>query len=249
MIHQRIAAIIPARLDSKRLPGKMLLDSTGKPLIQHTYEAVKRCNNIDYVAVATGDKDIKDVVIGFGGNVISTDVECDSGTNRVAHAVRALSSGFTSIINVQGDEPEIDDRVINKLIMSSRNNHASVYTIATEITDKNEFMQPNVVKVVTQVSCGLAVYFSRSPIPYHRAGHDKVFGLRHVGVYMFDRVFLDNIINSKPTPLECAEVLEQVRWLENGQRIWVDVMPNVGYSIDTIDDYGRFVMRYSELHR
>ncbi|HDH04309.1 MAG TPA: 3-deoxy-manno-octulosonate cytidylyltransferase [Nitrospirae bacterium] len=162
----RVVAIIPARYNSTRFPGKPLASLKGKILVQHVYERALAATRVDYVAVATDDKRIFDAVAAFGGNAVMTAGSHKSGTDRVAEA-----AGHTEceiVINVQGDEPfirpEMIDDVVNLLYNDSR---ASIGTLAKKITDINEIMSPHVVKVVMDNE-GFALYFSRSPVPYYR---------------------------------------------------------------------------------
>jgi 3-deoxy-manno-octulosonate cytidylyltransferase (CMP-KDO synthetase) len=234
----KVAAIIPARLASSRLPRKLLLADTGRPLIQHTYEAVRGCTSIDLVAVATGDHEIKAVVEGFGGKVLLTDPDCPTGTERIRWATKQLPANFDYIINVQGDEPEIDQASLMALLACG---HAGIATLAAPLIDHTDFERPNVVKVVCDQN-NYALYFSRAAIPYNASGQDfHVLGLRHIGVYGFQRVILDKL----PTggTLERWEKLEQLSWLEAGQRILVAVVALSHAGIDTAVDYAAFVQR------
>jgi len=244
----KVAAIIPARLASSRLPGKLLLADTGKPLIQHTYEAVQDCPGIDLVAVATGDHQIRRAVEGFGGLVMLTDPDCPTGTERVRWAAKQLPASYSYVINVQGDEPEIDHSSLTALLARQ----AGITTLAAPIYDSADFERPSVVKVV----CGRdshALYFSRAPIPFNASGLDsspthRLLGLRHLGIYGFRRSVLDRLgpLNGT-TVLDRWERLEQLSWLEAGERILVTVVALSHPGIDVAADYAAFVRRYQQL--
>lgn len=249
-----VLAVIPARLASTRLPRKVLLNKTGKPLVQHVYEGAKACKLIDKVVVATDASEVADAVAAFGGEAVLTSPDCASGTDRVAEAARSYPQA-TLVINVQGDEPEMDPRPLTALVQGmSGNTAARMGTIATPWPHGVPVNEPGFVKVVTDQK-GFALYFSRSPLPFYR-DHPNLAAdatnddgspryLKHVGLYAFEPAFLQRYAKLLPTPLERAESLEQLRALENGERIAVFISEYRGYEVNTPADYEAFVSRYS----
>ena len=226
-------AIIPARYGSTRLPGKALIDIEGKPLIRRVYERVSGASLVSRVVVATDDPRIARAIISFGGEAVMTSPWHKSGTDRVAEA--ALKTGGEIIVNVQGDEPLIDPRLIDRVIEKIlEDEEISCSTAASPISDEAVYRDPNAVKVVLD-SKGRALYFSRSSIPFYR---DRGFGgaYLHVGIYCFRREFLSIYTSLEPTPLEQAEKLEQLRILEHGFSIGVVITDYVSIGVDTSED-------------
>jgi len=235
--------IIPARYASTRLPGKMLLDETGKPLIQHVVENTLKARSVQRVIVATDDERILKAVRSFGGDAVMTRADHASGSDRIAEAVESIDCDI--VLNVQGDEPNLEPAVMDEVVSAlDRDAEAVVATAAVPITSAEDFRDPNVVKVVLDGTGG-ALYFSRAPIPHAREGWDGVttFGHKHFGVYAYRRAFLLQYARMTPTPLEALEKLEQLRILENGGRIRVVVVHSDAHGIDTPRDYRRFVQR------
>ncbi len=237
--------VIPARFASERLPGKPLLSETGKPLIQHVYEQVRKARLPDEVVVATDDRRIYDAVRRFGGKVVMTSREHASGTDRVAEAVKGLPHAF--VINVQGDEPEIEPALIDRLARTLKEDRKADWVTAARPTRGSKALaEPSVVKVAVDRE-GYALYFSRSVIPYdrdrERARGIPARALVHVGVYGFRREALLRFSRTPPSTLERVERLEQLRALELGQRIRVLETRRASRSIDTPADYRRFVQR------
>ena len=233
----KTSIIIPARYASTRLPGKPLIKIGGKSIIQWVYEKAKQAKSADEVVVATDDKRIYDEVISFGGLVRMTSPNHKCGSDRIAEIV----SGDANIgiaVNVQGDEPMIDPESIDKAIDALKESDADISTLIRVIKDKEEITNPNVVKCVVSKS-GMAMYFSRSPIPYERnEGKSPVYA--HIGLYAYKSDSLLKMTKMEQTPLEMSESLEQLRALENGMRIKAVV---VGYSpvgIDTEEDVENF---------
>jgi 3-deoxy-manno-octulosonate cytidylyltransferase (CMP-KDO synthetase) len=239
----RTAIVIPARYASSRLPGKPLLRSTGKYLIQHVYERACRAK-ADAVVVATDDSRIEAAVRSFGGKVVMTRRDHASGTDRVAEAAANLDADV--IVNLQGDEPDIDPAAINRLpALLEQDPAAGVATLAVPITDRHGFAVPNCVKVVVDRN-GRALYFSRSPIPFVRDGEPDFAArpprfLQHVGIYGYRREYLMQLAALPSEPLEQLEKLEQLRVLAHGRPIQVGVVAHAGRGVDTFDDYQRFV--------
>lgn len=246
-------AVIPARFASTRLPGKPLLSDTGKPLIQHVVEAAKRAQSLRRVIVATDDDRIADAVRGFGGEVVMTRVDHPTGTDRVAEVAATIPTAGI-IVNVQGDEPEIDGASIDRLItLLNEDPEAPMATLATPIRDEAVYRDPSCVKVVAS-SRGRALYFSRSPIPCHRDGLPDLsdpkssVALLHLGIYAYRRDFLLSVGTLPRSPLESAEKLEQLRVLEAGLPIALGVVEEPSIGIDTPEDYRRFVDRWRNAH-
>ena len=241
--------VIPARLASTRLPRKLLLSETGKPLIQHTYEAAGRSRRATGICVAADHEEIAAAVRAFGGQVRMTSPTCASGTDRVAEIARQMPD-VEIFVNVQGDEPELSGEAIDQVIeLLEHDPQCVMATLATPIRSRRVLDDPACVKVVFD-SAGRALYFSRSPIPHARQWDDDlltaepaVFHL-HIGLYAYRREFLLRIADIPRTPLEKLESLEQLRVLESGQVIAVGVVAEPTIGIDTPDDYRAFVERF-----
>jgi len=242
--YMKVVGIIPARYSSTRLPGKPLLDATGKPLIQYVVENVRKARRIEAVYVATDDERIKQAVEEFGCEAIMTRPDHPSGTDRLAEAAQILNLDEDDVIvNVQCDEPEIDPNHIDLLVSLLINSDAPMATLAAPI-DERSANSPNNVKVVLSQS-GHALYFSRAKIPFDRDGKGAQY-LLHVGIYAYRKRFLDKITALEPTPLEQTEKLEQLRALENGFRIAVGVVDSASPGIDTMEDYENFIRRMQQ---
>ncbi|MBP87603.1 MAG: 3-deoxy-manno-octulosonate cytidylyltransferase [Planctomycetaceae bacterium] len=247
-LHSRI--VIPARLESTRLPRKLLLRETGKTLLQHTYESAAKAALPTGLCVAADHEEIAVEVRQFGGEVQLTDPNAASGTDRVAEVARSLDS-VDVIVNVQGDEPEIAGESIDLAIKLLEQNPAAVIsTLATPIRSREQFEDPACVKVVFDAA-GSALYFSRSPIPHAREWDDALIDAepphfyQHVGLYAYRREFLLQLAEMAPSSLENLERLEQLRVLEAGYRILVGVIDEPTVGIDTPEDYRAFVSRAS----
>ena len=241
-----VLALIPARYASSRLPGKPLVEIAGKPMIQHVYERVKRAGRIARVIVATDDSRIQQCVEGFGGEVVMTSTSHVSGTDRIAAAARDLG-GDSIVLNIQGDEPMVDPKMLDMLIGALDQTDAECATPVARITETRELFDPNVVKVVLRQDFA-PLYFSRSPIPCVRdhppeEWTDCAQFYRHVGVYAYRRNALARFVGAMTSPLESCEQLEQLRMLDLGMRlICVEVEYN-GHAVDTPED----VMRVESL--
>ncbi len=241
----KIAAIIPARYASTRLPGKPLLAETGRPLIRHVIEAVRTARRIDQVVVATDDERIAAAARDCGCRAELTREDHPSGTDRVAEVAHRMPE-VDIFVNVQGDEPEIAGASIDQLVTLLRDDQdAKMATLCTPIRDELTYRQSSCVKVVMSRN-RRALYFSRSPVPFHREGPPAagVWGWLHLGIYAYRRDFLFEFAAQSPSPLELAERLEQLRVLETGSPIAIDVVEEPSVGIDTPEDYARFVARF-----
>lgn len=245
-------AIIPARMASTRLPGKPLLADTGRPLIQHVVENARKATRLDRIVVATEDQAIIDAVQSFGGEAIMTG-EHPNGTSRIAEALTGLGADHDIIVNVQGDEPEIDPQVIDALVDGlAADADAPMATLCSRFAEDEDPTDPNIVKLVRDAH-GRAMYFSRSLIPFDRDAHlagakPQAASLwKHPGLYAYRRSFLLDVYPTlSPTPLEELEKLEQLRILEHGHRITVIEANAPEPGIDTPEQYAAFVKRYGE---
>ncbi|MDI6728426.1 MAG: 3-deoxy-manno-octulosonate cytidylyltransferase [Thermodesulfovibrionales bacterium] len=246
--------IIPSRYASSRFPGKPLCLLAGKPMIRHVYERAREARLVQDVFVATDNKLIYETVEGFGGKAIMTSEAHPSGTDRIAEAVEKLqATGYMLraadiIVNVQGDEPMIYPQMIDDVISLMDDERASMGTLAKRIEEEEEIFDPNIVKVVFNAE-GFALYFSRSPIPFHRdewkdLKHLTIHGSRlvvfkHIGIYAYRKDVLLSLSKLPSTRLEEIEKLEQLRALENGFRIKVKETEFETIGIDTPMDLER----------
>jgi 3-deoxy-manno-octulosonate cytidylyltransferase (CMP-KDO synthetase) len=245
-----VVAIIPARYGSTRLPGKPLARIGGKPMIQRVYESASKAQSLDRVLVATDDRRIEAVVRGFGGEVLMTSKHHASGTDRLAEVARKIKAHW--FVNVQGDLPFIHPDTITRVVRPMRRDRSiPMATVRTPIFDEAQWRDPNIVKVLTDRE-GFALYFSRSPIPYVRNGavdlngnkvargsKGRLWGYRHVGLYVYRRDFLLKFARLRPTPLEQIESLEQLRALAHGYRIFVAAAEEWSVEVDTPEDLVR----------
>lgn len=233
-----VIAVIPARWASTRFPGKPLALLRGKPLVQHVWERACRAGSVDRVIVATDDMRIARAASGFGAEVALTSPRHPTGTDRLAEVAAKLPSARI-ILNVQGDEPDIAPATIDRLARELRGNpRLGMATAANPVSDPEDVQNPNVVKVVTD-RAGRALYFSRGAIPFDRDGTGGVRYLRHQGIYAYRRRVLLDFVRWKPTPLEKAEKLEQLRALENGVQIGVITVKHASVGVDAPEDLAR----------
>ncbi|MBJ7259419.1 MAG: 3-deoxy-manno-octulosonate cytidylyltransferase [Chthoniobacterales bacterium] len=233
-----VTAIIPARWASTRFPGKPLVVLRGKPLVQHVWERASRAKLVDRVIVATDDMRIASAAFDFGAEVALTSSRHPTGTDRLAEVASGLKSA-PIILNVQGDEPDIAPSTIDRLVRALQDDPSlGMVTAANPISAPSDIGNPNVVKVVTDLS-GRALYFSRSLIPHHRDGSGGVGYLRHQGIYGYRRKVLLDFVKWKPTPLEKAEKLEQLRALEHGVSIGVIVVKRASVGVDVPADVAK----------
>ena len=240
-----VVGVIPARLASSRFPNKVLADQSGQPLIQHVWEAARRARSLARVVVAVDDERVRRAVVGFGGEAVMTRVDHPNGTSRLHEAAQLLGLPDDAIVvNVQGDEPDVDPAVIDAAVGLLRASPAPVATIASPFASGEDPANPNIVKVVLRRD-GTALYFSRSLIPHSRQGAThREAPLKHVGLYAYRAGFLRTYVALTPTPLEQTEMLEQLRIMEHGHAIAVAVRPVWSVGIDTPEQYAAFVARH-----
>lgn len=238
-------AVIPARYSSTRLPGKMILAETGKPLIQHTFESIASAKLVERVVVATDNEQVAAAVRAFGGEAILTGETCRTGSDRVAEAAASLGLADDDIVvNVQGDEPEMPGWCVDRAVELLQRGEAQIATLATPITPE-EAERPSFTKVLFAAD-GTAIYFSRAKIPHDRDGDAGVTYYLHHGIYAYRAGFLRTYASLPSTPAEQAEKLEQLRAIEHGYKIVVAVVDYRGARIDTPEEYAAFVERNSQ---
>lgn len=230
----KAVGIIPARWNSTRFPGKPLHPIAGKPLLKHVWERCIRAKSLDLVVIATDDMRIASAAFEWGAEIALTSPRHRTGTNRAAE-VASKTKQFAYVINVQGDEPLIDPRLIDKVVEKLQSDRkVGIVTAAHPFKDPADAFSSHQVKVVLDL-CGNALYFSRAPIPAPRTDGRSLF-LRHQGVYGFRRETLLQFVRWKPSPLERAESLEQLRALENGVKVHVLITAKGSPGIDTLAD-------------
>ncbi len=238
----KILAVIPARYDSTRFPGKPLADINGKPMIQHVYERVKESKLVDKVLVATDDERISDAVKFFGGKVVMTSKKHESGTDRICEVINSIKCDI--VVNVQGDEPGINPKDIDKAIKPLlKDKKINISTLAIRIANGIDLKDENKVKVVFDKN-NFALYFSRNYIPFDRDHINNVQKdnfYKHIGLYVYRRKFLLDLKKLKPSALEKLEKLEQLRFLDNGEKIKVIITDRESLSIDTPSDLKNFI--------
>ncbi|MCH2232788.1 MAG: 3-deoxy-manno-octulosonate cytidylyltransferase [Crocinitomicaceae bacterium] len=218
----KVLGIIPARYESSRFPGKPLIDLKGKTMIRRVYERASECSLISKVIVATDDQRIFDEVKSFGGEVMMTADTHRNGTERCGEVVNVLKE-FEVVINIQGDEPLIHPKQLERIISVFDQNEVKIATIARKIDNIEAIRNPNRVKVAMDKNQD-ALYFSRSPIPHvaqkpHEDWLASTLFYKHIGLYAWRRETLNELLKLSPTELEKSESLEQLRWLENGYKI------------------------------
>ena len=229
----KAVGIIPARWSSTRFPGKPLHLIAGKALLRRVCERCDKAKNLDSVIVATDDMRIAEAALNWGAEVALTSKKHCSGTDRVAEVARKAKE-FALIVNIQGDEPLIEPRLIDRIVERLRSDRAiQIVTAAHPFEYAADALSPHQVKVVADVA-GNALYFSRAPIPFHEK--NRSLFLRHQGIYGFRRNALLQFVKWKPAPLERAESLEQLRALENGVKVHVLITANGSPGIDTPAD-------------
>lgn len=240
----QILGIIPARYASTRFPGKPLVDIAGKSMIQRVYERAKKCAQLSEVIVATDDDRIFEHVQSFGGKAVMTSSNHQSGTDRCAE-VAEKHPEYDVIINIQGDEPYIDPEQISKLISCFDDASTQIATLIKKVSNEQELQNTNSPKVIINKNSE-AIYFSRSPLPHIRGEelqnwlqHFTYF--KHIGIYGYRADILKQITKLPVSPLEKAESLEQLRWVENGFKIKVAETEIETIAIDTPEDLKKLI--------
>ena len=237
----RILGIVPARYNSTRFPGKPLADINGKSMVQRVYEQSSLSKKLSKVMVATDDERIANHVRDFGGQLMMTSPQHQSGTDRCAEIIRNDSgSEWDVVINIQGDEPFIHPEQIDLLCSVFESRNASIGTLVKKISSPDELFNHNNVKVILNKR-GEAIYFSRSPVPYNRNFPEQEWlkystYYKHIGIYGYTSPTLLEIAGLPKTNLEVTESLEQLRWIENGYVIRAEVTSHESIAIDTPED-------------
>lgn len=238
----KILGIIPARYASTRFPGKPLTTIKGKSMIHRVYEQSLKSKFLSDVVVATDDQRIYDAVTAFGGKVMMTSSEHNSGTDRCCEIVEKIGDHYDAVVNIQGDEPFINPEQINQIAELISLRDSQIASLCKPIKDKEELFDNNVVKVVFNTNND-ALYFSRQTIPFLRkVDKDEQLWMesrtfyKHIGIYAYKTDVLKKIAKLEQSGLELAECLEQLRWIENSYKIKMGVTEYESYSIDTPQD-------------
>ncbi len=234
-----VVAVIPARYEATRLPGKPLADIAGRPMVEHVYRRAASARGVNAVVVATDDERIAAAVRSFGGIAAMTGAAHRTGTDRIAEVAASLSCEI--VLNVQGDEPLIEPEMIEAVIAPLvADPMLEMSTVCVAIADRSDYTNPNVVKVVRDRT-GRALYFSRSSIPHFRIPNpeSRIPVYKHIGLYGYHRTFLLKFATLPQTPLERAESLEQLRALEHGYRIHAVETQYDSIGVDTPEDLER----------
>ena len=235
----RTIGVIPARFKSTRFPGKVLALIDGKPMIEHVWRQASQCHELDDLLIACDHDDVRKAARSFGAKAIMTSPDHSSGSDRIAEAVGSLN--YEIVVNIQGDEPFIEPKVIDGLVLALKNDtKASVATVIKEIKADEEIVNPNVVKVVVDQD-HYALYFSRSVIPYNRnaARPSGMKYFKHLGLYAYRKDFLMSYRDLPKSMLEATEQLEQLRILEAGHKIKTIETDCESLAVDTPEDLAR----------
>lgn len=239
----KVIVVIPARLNSSRLPEKVILDICGKPMVQYVYELAMKAKNIHTVYIATDSEKVKKICESFTHNIIMTSSMHQSGTDRIAEAIKDIESKY--IINIQGDEPLLDSKLIDELANALKKDNLNMVSAMHKIENTTELKSINSVKVTIDKN-GDALYFSRSIIPNDRDNLKSILSLekiplqfnfyKHIGIYGYSKEFLLKYSLLNQTPLEVSEKLEQLRVLENGYKIRMIETDYRPVGVDTLED-------------
>ena len=238
--------VIPARFASTRFPGKVLAKIDGKPLIWHVWDKASRCRELDEVLVACDHDEVFKAVQGFKAQVVMTDPNHPSGSDRIAEAIKGLNVDI--VLNIQGDEPFIDARTIDALAVLLKDDPQTMMgTVIKEITNEADAQNPNVVKCVVDHE-GYALYFSRAAIPFLRADiPGGVKRYKHLGLYAYRKEFLMQFKDWPKSYLESIEALEQLRALEHGVKIKTTLTNYESIAVDTPQDLQKAIEWYAQL--
>jgi 3-deoxy-manno-octulosonate cytidylyltransferase (CMP-KDO synthetase) len=240
IIKMTIIGIIPARYASSRFPGKPLIDIGGKSMIRRVYEQAKKSGSLTDVIVATDDQRIEEHVKAFGGNVVMTSPSHQSGTDRCFEAIQKYNASADVVINIQGDEPFIHPEQIDLVASCFKREQVGIATLVKKITSDDELFNVNIPKVLLNKQME-AICFSRQTIPFIR-GKERSEWLasygfyKHIGIYAYRTRILSEITSLKQSPLELAEALEQMRWIENGYKLQVEITDFESVAIDAPED-------------
>lgn len=242
--------IIPARYSSSRFPGKPLVMINGKSMIQRVYEQAEKADVLSDIIVATDDERINNHVKNFNGKVMMTSPNHQSGTERCNEVIEYLKKSSPGkkldiVINIQGDEPLIDPVQIKKVASCFTNKNIQIATLLKKISSNEELFNFNIVKSVFDKN-NQAIYFSRQPIPFLSGKKNSEWlnfcnYYKHIGVYAYRTDILKEITNLKPSPMEIAESLEQLRWIENGYKINIALTDIESYAVDSPEDLKKFI--------
>lgn len=238
-------AMIPARYSASRFPGKLMKDLAGKPIILRTYEATLQTSLFDEVYVVTDSEIIFKTIENARGKAILSKKEHECGSDRIAEAVKYIEADI--VVNVQGDEPFIDKVSLEKLITVFKKDvkkNVDLASLKVQITEQEDIENPNNVKVITDIN-DLAIYFSRSAIPFCRDKNVSVKYYKHIGVYAFRKQALIDFYNTPTTPLEAAEKIEAIRYQEIGKKIKMIETKNQAIGIDTPEDLNKAIKLFS----
>jgi 3-deoxy-manno-octulosonate cytidylyltransferase (CMP-KDO synthetase) len=246
----RTIGIIPARYGSSRFPGKPLAMINGKSMIHRVYEQAKKAHALHHVVVATDDERIKNAVIAFGGDVVMTSSNHESGTDRCLEAVKSFDQEFDVVVNIQGDEPYISSNQIDLILSCFNNENTEIATLIKHINSNEELFDSNRPKVLLDDD-EFAIYFSRQAIPHLRGVEMENWVTefnyyKHIGMYAYRVETLNEICLLKQSRLELAEGLEQLRWIESGFKIRAAITEEESYSIDTPQDLENLLKSLSE---
>jgi 3-deoxy-manno-octulosonate cytidylyltransferase (CMP-KDO synthetase) len=229
----KIVAMIPARYAATRFPGKLMQLLGDKPVIRHTYDATVATGLFDEVIVVTDSEIIFTEITNAGGHAIMSRHEHESGSDRIAEAAATMEVDI--IVNVQGDEPFVKKEPLEKLLKQFEDETVQVASLMQQLSSQKEIEDPNYVKVAVDKNMN-SLFFSRSPIPFHRDKTISPVYYEHIGVYAFRKQALLNFTDWPITPLEAAEKIECLRYLENGVPLRMVVVDYMGVEIDTPED-------------
>lgn len=232
---KKIACVIPARLQSSRFPHKIIKNLNGKPLLWWAWNAAKQIPFFDKVIVAVDAKETVQAIDSFDIDYVMTSTSCQCGTDRVIEVMQKRIIDADIWVNWQADEPFINEKMIKQLLAACDEDNVDVWTLRERIFDEREINSVNVAKVVCD-SSNFALYFSRSPIPFYRDGGDDKIYYKHIGLFAYTTEALKKISFLSPTPLEQAEKLEQLRFLQNNLRIKLHETDQIVIGVDTVED-------------
>lgn len=239
----KILGVIPARFASTRFPGKPLAMIGQKSMIQHVWDRCVLSQHVNEWVIATDDQRIFDTVKSFGGKAMMTSQEAQSGTDRCAEVLQAFPNTYQAVINVQGDEPLVEVSQIDALAQAMIVPSCDIATLVKWNPSHDDYTNPNRVKCARNID-GKALYFSRSPIPHYQKSEDFKGFFKHLGMYAYSASFLQNLQNLKPSVLEHAESLEQLRWLDNGYQILTLETQIETPSVDTPEDLENILSQF-----